>query len=80
MVGLKRYESLSLHNVLHHLKINDVHWLPSAKAGSQRVACPPQERLRRKLLLAQWLAWTINHFIFPLLMVNELTIGQLLYN
>ena len=65
-VRLRRYESLSLHDVLQSIKVDDVAWL-KPKNGSKANRLSATDFAKRKDLIAELLYYLFDSFLIPLI-------------
>lgn len=71
IINLRRYESLTLHDVLQGFSIADCEWLvpTGAKARAQRAA--QSDDLKRREILQEWMWWFFVNFVMSILKVRR---------
>ncbi|KAJ3289397.1 hypothetical protein HK104_007493 [Borealophlyctis nickersoniae] len=69
-IRLRRYETLSLQNVSHGLKVSKMAWLEPPKYRDKdrtQIHTPPSDTEKRRELLFEWLYWFFDGFIISLI-------------
>ncbi|KAL7267279.1 Telomerase reverse transcriptase [Rhizina undulata] len=68
-VRLRRYESLSLHEIMHGLKLTNFAWLAPVNSPPSNLAAKLSlsDANKRKELLAEFIYWLFDSFLMPLL-------------
>eukprot|EP00118_Oscarella_pearsei_P018196 m.185167 g.185167 ORF g.185167 m.185167 type:complete len:1013 (+) comp39334_c0_seq80:52-3090(+) len=66
LVRMKRFEKMSVIQLLHGMKSSDCDWLKLCCPGSKNHT-PLAVSQHRNLLFRQWLCWLIDDFVFPLI-------------
>ncbi|KAJ3160204.1 hypothetical protein HDU86_001040 [Geranomyces michiganensis] len=71
-IRLRRYETMSLQNVVKRVKTKDCKWAASADTRNGKVKwhTPLSESNKRKELVYQYLYWLFESFLIPLLKTN----------
>ncbi|XP_062521508.1 telomerase reverse transcriptase-like [Corticium candelabrum] len=66
LVKMKRYETLSVEQLMYKMKSSDCRWLETCCPGSKHFT-PLAVSHRRQQLLTNWMSWLVNDFVLPLL-------------
>jgi telomerase reverse transcriptase len=66
LVRMKRYEKLSVQQVLHRMKSSHCTWLEVCCSGSRKHT-PLAVSQRRQEIFSNWMCWLMNDFVMPLL-------------
>ena len=64
-VRLRRYESMSLHDILQGIRLDSVSWVAPPKCGASKLSNTDFEK--RKELMAELLYWLFDSYLVPLL-------------
>ncbi|KAK9764101.1 Telomerase reverse transcriptase [Basidiobolus ranarum] len=64
----RRYESMSLHQIIQSVKISDCEWLESDNIKHTHM--PPSDMEKRKELFHEFVAYLFNSIVIPLLKTN----------
>ncbi|OJT07372.1 Telomerase reverse transcriptase [Trametes pubescens] len=68
MITARRYETLSLHQVLQDFQTSDCEWLMPAGGGARaQTRVSVSDALKRRELLEEFLFWYFDSFLIPLL-------------
>ena len=66
-IGLKRYETMTAHQVLHKIPLSDLPWLQWHHAGKRRGSRPPNSAACKHRLAALWIGWLFSSIVVPTL-------------
>jgi telomerase reverse transcriptase len=69
-IKARRYETLSLHQLMQGLKVDDCAWLAAGARGSK---ISVNEALKRRDLVHELVYWFFDGFLVPLLKVSLCT-------
>lgn len=65
----RRYESLSMHNIVQGFSTSACEWLMPPGKGQQQTRVSVSDALKRRELLEDFLFWYFDSFLLPLLKV-----------
>ncbi len=69
----RRYETLTLHNVMQGFSTADCDWLiPPGPGAKNQYRVSVSDALKRKELLEEFLFWFFDSFVSPLIKVNKI--------
>jgi len=66
-VRLKRFESVSVHRLMHKLPIGDLPWLQVSKSGKPYTKLSPSTQAKQIKMAAMWVGWLFGALVVPLL-------------
>jgi hypothetical protein len=66
-ISCRRYETLSLHQILEGFVVSDCDWL---MPDSEQRRVPVTDSLKRREMLEEFLFWYFDSFVLPLLKVR----------
>ncbi|KAF7316755.1 Telomerase reverse transcriptase [Mycena chlorophos] len=66
-ISCRRFETLSLHNIMQGFNTSDCEWLMPPGSGARQTRVPVTDALKRRELLEEWLFWYFDSFLIPLL-------------
>jgi hypothetical protein len=70
LIACRRYETLSLHNILQGFSTLDCDWLiPNDRRARKQTRVTFSDNLKRRELLEEFLYWYFDSFVMPLLKV-----------
>ena len=72
MIVARRYETLTVHEVLQRFRISDCEWLmPQSRGALKQSRVSITDSLKRRELLEDFMFWYFESFLVPLLKVSK---------
>ena len=66
-VRLKRFESITVHRLMHKLPISDLTWLHTLNAQKEESRTSPSTQAKQVKMAAMWVGWLFGALVMPLL-------------